>query len=178
MATCTQQMLTPAQTAKATEIADRVCVYKSPLQGQTIISQFERFCRTADPKKVGNPLYKFMLARFTIAHFNIQGWRRVYSEPISIISEVLYKTDSFVADDGTTDMDEWGSAVARHWANGRGQYVYTDGMADEDVHLEIVKICVRMRVQATIDAEERERAATLSQAEMLAQRLGMRLVAA
>src|SRR3990172_1567769 len=90
-----ERCTTDAQRATCERLhAEEKTAYPERRQGRSVIAEFRRYCETFDPEKIGQGLYRFSTGGAgglnEIAHFDIHGFRHVYSHPCRYIEDLLY----------------------------------------------------------------------------------------
>lgn len=145
-------------------------VYASNCTGASIVAQFRRYVETGDSAKIGRALYVFSHATgggfSDIAHYDLEGYRRSYSHPALYVECVVLAA-----------WPAWPESYREHPEGYHCATVYRDGMTSGDVVHAIVKIALEQRDRLIADLQAQRDAADLAEAQRLADRLGMRLVA-
>jgi hypothetical protein len=158
-----ERCTTPAQRATCERLHDEgKTAYPEKRQGQTVISEFLRYCQHKDPTKIRQGLYHFSIGGAgglnEIAHYNLGGFQHVYWHPHIYIEQLLLPE------------------LARGRRIDHSSYVYTDGMTAQEVGDQMLAIANAAYNQVAEDYEAKVAAAALAQATRLAESIGMKVV--
>jgi hypothetical protein len=113
-----------------------------------------------DPEAIDKGLYEWSIhdGPGDIAHYNLYGFRSVYSHPALYLELLLFP---WLRRD-----PEWRSPSI---------YVYTDGMTTLDITDEIERLANQHKAKVIEHFSERKRASELAEAQELASRWGYKL---
>lgn len=134
-----------------------VKVHREQVKGEPIVEAFRRYLETGDSAKITRALYRHLQGCGYIAHYDIQGFRRVYDNPAKLLAGERY--------DSTWTVEGAGTEA---WPVEHSQHVYTDGLTTGGIHSRMVCIAERMRARVERRSAERQRTEKLALARQIA----------
>ena len=146
---------TPAQRERmaALEAEGAGRLFACRFAGERVVRQFARYLERADPNQIGPALYDHLMMREGfIAHFDLQGFRHAYREPVVLLDELAH-------------------AFRPRWVS----RVHADGMSDVEVSTRIHALARQHQERVLAEARVRLRERELAEAQRLAARHGYQL---
>lgn len=148
------------QAAFRLEAAGGRTPYVATRTGKNVVRAFKKYVTTMDPQAIDKGLYEWSIydGPGDIAHYNLHGFRSVYSHPALYLELLLFP---------------WLRRERQY--RSPSVYVYTDGMTTLDITDEIEKLANQWKARVLANFSERKRASELAEAEELASRWGFKL---